>query len=642
MRVTNSMIAGLVTFNMQRSLDRFMSLQIQMSSGRRLNKPSDDPLGTLRDLDYRGELALIEQLRSNIGQAQNWTRNYDSILANLTLAVTDIKEITISMANGTYDAIARQATADEVKSIFQQILSISGTELEGKRMFSGFKTNTEPLQLTANGIVYRGDSGSIRFQVEQSTKMDINLIGSDVFLKRFEILGENADLNSGIIGATLLADLNSGAGIDLTVGTFIIDDNNLGISVNIDISAATDINDVLTTINTALAANVPPITNLTAVIGPGNNSIEFQPTPNDQISLTTPLSNLNAGSGVDLENGQIHVGDGAGIDVSVDLSGSVTINDVITKFNAAMVAAPGINNVTMQINAAGTGLEILDTNGVPLGLSVSEISSVSNTAGDLGIVGSIDPTLVGSDLEPLNDFSIIENGGTIAADFGILGRFSQNFSGVDLDAALTATTNLSQLNSGYGYPLGPIVIRQGESIRTVDLGDPALVTVQDLLDAINNSGLDVTASINADGRGIQVLNNDPTRSFIISEDGSGLIAKELGLFGSSDMMGSLMLLEEALRANDQRGVGDLLDNIDNSLQNVLNARASVGARGLRLETTNSRMIDQELSFTFLLSEVEDADITRLITDLATYENNYQAALLAGARIIQPSLLDFLR
>ena len=121
MRVTNGMIAGLVTFNMQRSLDRFMALQIQMSSGRRLNKPSDDPLGVLRDLDYRGELALNAQMRGNIGQAQNWMQNYDSILSSVTSAMTNIKEITVSMANGTYDDVARQATADEVKSIFEQI-----------------------------------------------------------------------------------------------------------------------------------------------------------------------------------------------------------------------------------------------------------------------------------------------------------------------------------------------------------------------------------------------------------------------------------------------------------------------------------------------------------------------------------------
>ena len=50
----------------------------------------------------------------------------------------------------------------------------------------------------------------------------------------------------------------------------------------------------------------------------------------------------------------------------------------------------------------------------------------------------------------------------------------------------------------------------------------------------------------------------------------------------------------------------------------------------------------ELNYTKLLSEVEDIDITEALTQLATHENNYQASLLAAAKIIQPSLVDFLR
>ncbi len=86
----------------------------------------------------------------------------------------------------------------------------------------------------------------------------------------------------------------------------------------------------------------------------------------------------------------------------------------------------------------------------------------------------------------------------------------------------------------------------------------------------------------------------------------------------------------------------MLQNLDDGIEHLLNQRASVGARDIRLERTHSRLTDLELGFTKLLSEVEDADMTKLVTDLATYENNYQAALMARARIIQPSLLDILQ
>ena len=82
MRVTNNMMNNQVVFNLQRSLQSFMNLQTQMSSGKRINKPSDDPVGTLRDLDYRTELSKISQYQDNVSQGQNWLANYDGIYAS--------------------------------------------------------------------------------------------------------------------------------------------------------------------------------------------------------------------------------------------------------------------------------------------------------------------------------------------------------------------------------------------------------------------------------------------------------------------------------------------------------------------------------------------------------------------------------
>jgi flagellin-like hook-associated protein FlgL len=175
----------------------------------------------------------------------------------------------------------------------------------------------------------------------------------------------------------------------------------------------------------------------------------------------------------------------------------------------------------------------------------------------------------------------------------------------------------------------------------LNLSDPTLITVQDVLDAINNSGLDITASINADGAGIQVENDDPNRSFSIEEVGTGRAAKQMGLYGASDMMSTLLVLNNALENNDQEALSLLLDELDSSITVALENRASVGARSMRLEITSSRLADLKLNFTSLLSEVEDADMTQVITDLATQESMYQAALSAASRIIQPSLLDFL-
>ncbi|TFH55377.1 MAG: hypothetical protein E4G91_10715, partial [Candidatus Zixiibacteriota bacterium] len=151
-----------------------------------------------------------------------------------------------------------------------------------------------------------------------------------------------------------------------------------------------------------------------------------------------------------------------------------------------------------------------------------------------------------------------------------------------------------------------------------------------------------TASINAGRTGIQIVNNDPTRTLIVSNADNARSADALGIFGSTDLLGSMMLLVQSLRNNDRSSVSDLIGTLDSGLNTVLNHRASTGAKVIRMETTLSRLQDYTVNYTKLLSEVEDADITKLITDLAMAENAYQSSLNAAAKIIQPSLLNFLR
>jgi len=639
MRVTNSMIADQVSLNTQMALRRFLEMQTQMSSGRRINKPSDDPLGVLRDLDYRTELAKNEQYQKNVNQGQNWIQTYDTALGEMKDMISTAKEVAVSMSNGTYDNIAREASAREIDSLFNQIIQLANSKHDGKNIFAGFKTDQNALNTYANGVRYNGDDGQLEFQLGSSTKMGVNLIGSDVFLKQLSVLGEKADLNVGINATTLLSNLHNGQGIDQAPGTITITDQNLGITSNIDLSGAVSINDVINTINAQLTAD--GITNLTVDVGPENNNLFFDTTQNGLISNLTSLNKINGGSGVDLSNGKIRLTDGGTIDTQVDFSSANTIGDIIGEFNT-QVAAAGIANVTMQLNAAQTGLEITDTNGTPLGLSVSEIDSNTNVASALGILGNVNPTLNGHDLNPAVSFKVEEAGGTTAEDLGILADFSADYTGNDLDPILLTTSNISDLNNGKGFERGEIQISQGDMTRIIDLKNATLVTVQDLLDAINNSGLDITASINPNGKGIQIINNDPTKSLTIEDVSNGKTAKNMGIFGSSDMMGSLLVLSHALKNDDQEGTGMLIENLDNSIQHLLNNRASVGARGIRLESTKSRLTDQNLTYTQRLSEVEDADIPQLITDLSTYENNYKAALIASAKIIQPSLLDFMK
>jgi len=101
-----------------------------------------------------------------------------------------------------------------------------------------------------------------------------------------------------------------------------------------------------------------------------------------------------------------------------------------------------------------------------------------------------------------------------------------------------------------------------------------------------------------------------------------------------------------LADNIEKGVLDQVDaaltTADKLIDNLLAARSTIGAKINRLELQRSRLESTQVSYTSLLAQNEDADIAEVIMNLKMQESVYQASLAAGARIIQPSLVDFLK
>ncbi len=120
----------------------------------------------------------------------------------------------------------------------------------------------------------------------------------------------------------------------------------------------------------------------------------------------------------------------------------------------------------------------------------------------------------------------------------------------------------------------------------------------------------------------------------VNSDTNGIFNQEL--FDSMDK------LITNLEADDQDALKQDLDNLDTHINNLVNERATVGARSNRIELMEDRIDQQEISVTKMMSRNEDADMEKVITDLITQEAVQRASLGVGARIIQPTLLDFLR
>ncbi|MCA9733250.1 MAG: flagellar hook-associated protein FlgL [Deferribacteres bacterium] len=106
-------------------------------------------------------------------------------------------------------------------------------------------------------------------------------------------------------------------------------------------------------------------------------------------------------------------------------------------------------------------------------------------------------------------------------------------------------------------------------------------------------------------------------------------------------LASIMALRDALLSNDVEGIQNSIDAVDTALEGSLTARTELGARMARMETIQFFQESQGISYTSLISEIEDADYAELSVRLATSEAGYRAAISTSARIVQTSLVDLL-
>jgi flagellar hook-associated protein 3 FlgL len=177
------------------SLARYLTAQNEalyerqtiIASQKRINRPSDDPIGMGKVLDYRQTLSSIEQYKTNIQSGQKRLEITEITLDLVDELLQGVRAIALTEAGGTTES--RQLTAAEVKNMFDQVLDLANSKLNGNYMFSGYQTQTAPFsrddtlpttfeQFTVN---YDGGVGDARFIVGHNTEITIDTDGRPLF-----------------------------------------------------------------------------------------------------------------------------------------------------------------------------------------------------------------------------------------------------------------------------------------------------------------------------------------------------------------------------------------------------------------------------------------------------------------------------
>lgn len=183
-RVTSNMMSTQLLSNLNKSLYDMNKISNQVSTGRKINKPSDDPVGTTYALQYRSDLSSNEQYQSNVDSALSWLDYTDSVMDQAGEIMTKLKELVTQGSTGTMEGTDLDAIKEEVEELKEQLVDLGNSQLGGKYIFNGEAYNNKPYELTATNTTYASidtDDGAVEYSLAVGSELQANTTGSEFF-----------------------------------------------------------------------------------------------------------------------------------------------------------------------------------------------------------------------------------------------------------------------------------------------------------------------------------------------------------------------------------------------------------------------------------------------------------------------------
>ncbi|GKX65460.1 flagellar hook-associated protein FlgL [Inconstantimicrobium mannanitabidum] len=206
MRVTNRMLANNFLTDMRNNLSNLKTVQSQLSSGKEIRKPSDDPFKVARSMELYSGIQANKQYNENIKDTSNWLDATDTSLDQITNNMQRVRELLVSAGNAAYGSDERLAIKDELNQRIEEVGQILNTNFDGKYLFGGTKVTSTPVAVKAdlngnNRIAFAGKDGSelvpgtgdpntdnqlkmlstkLNTEVSQGVSMDYNVTSSEL------------------------------------------------------------------------------------------------------------------------------------------------------------------------------------------------------------------------------------------------------------------------------------------------------------------------------------------------------------------------------------------------------------------------------------------------------------------------------
>ncbi len=145
MRVTQMMLANNSLSYINQGYNRLGKLQDQLNTGKKITRPSQDPVVAMKGMRYRTQVTEVEQFKRNLGEAYSWMDTAESALDQATETLKRIRELAQDAANDSKTASERANIAKEIEQLREHIQSIANTKNSNKYIFNGTNTTNPPV-----------------------------------------------------------------------------------------------------------------------------------------------------------------------------------------------------------------------------------------------------------------------------------------------------------------------------------------------------------------------------------------------------------------------------------------------------------------------------------------------------------------
>ncbi len=631
-RISNSFIQQRLLSQVQYGQTELFRLQTQLSTGRRFEAPSEDPVASMRIIDIQRLIERKQQVYGNVATNQSYLNATDVALADISGLLADVRGTAIGVLGTTATDVERQAAAQQVHQMIQQLVGTGNQKFRGRYLFAGSATQVRPFQVTDSGAIeYLGNRDDIKSYADLNELFKTNMTGDEAFGAVSAVVKGSADLQPVVLYDTRLVDMIGGKGI--SQGSISISDGT--VTSIVDISSAETIGDIA-----LLLVNNPPL----------GNRVEVEITPQGfRLRLVSgDLMVTDVGGGTVAQELGILEETGAGTNYvnSRDLDPTVrTTTKLEDAFGAkaqAVIRSAGVDNeILVRADVPGTGY-----NG--LAISFNNTGAVPPTAtydsGANTLVVDIKPgtTTATQVVDAINNAI----GCPFTAEIDPL----DDVDGGEGFVTLTATATTAY-GSGKSFDKTSGLRIVNDNV-TSDISFATAETVEDLLNTLNVIGSGMMAEINKDKTGIDIHSRISGNDFTIGENG-GTTAAELGVRSFTGNV-SLDELNFGRGVNSKQGtdfsitradgavleididtaqnIQDVIDLINSDPQNVDDAlRARLAAYGNGIELVDESPGSEALTVT--RSELSTAAI-----DLGLIPQGQESAQAGTSNVIATETL----